>query len=168
MNYGYRRVKGDPVAVSKIPEVEGCPELGEFLVVVNATESPIESVGCEKCCTGSNLPSAEPQLQHGSYVDLIFTETALNAIPENHLLLSCHLLKAVEGSQSWWSTTQIELQRLKCIEGADCAWNLLLRVIGFGRTEEQARKLWGESLRRLTAAVKTLSSDFRWTQQGVT
>src|SRR6266849_6376394 len=42
-NYGYLRLKGDPEAVSRIPEAVGWPELQEFLKVINAAESPIES-----------------------------------------------------------------------------------------------------------------------------
>src|SRR6202035_2581338 len=35
-------------SICQIPEVEGWPELCQILRVINAFDSPIESVGCEK------------------------------------------------------------------------------------------------------------------------
>lgn len=75
-NHGYMRIKGDAEAARRIPETVDWPELGEFLAAVNAAESPIESVGCEKAFF-SIQGQGEPTVKLGSYVDLIFTEAPL-------------------------------------------------------------------------------------------
>jgi len=79
-NHGYIRSKGRSGEVAAIPEVQGWPELQRILDIVNATESPIESVGCEK----SFFPMSEegsPRLKLGSYIDVVFSEAALNDRP---------------------------------------------------------------------------------------
>jgi hypothetical protein len=160
-NYGYLRVKGAPEAIARIPEAQDWPELQAFLQAVNAPESPIESVGCEKNYFEVDVPGV-PKVKLGSYVDIVFSEPALNDRAENQLFLASHLLEAVEGCGQWWSLVEIGLQRLRYLGGASAPWGLFLRVIAHGRSQEEARKLWGESMRRLTAKVAGLSADFRY------
>lgn len=160
-NYGYVRIKGEAEAVRRIPEAVGWPELGEFLAAVNAVESPIETVGCEK----GFFPveeRGEPTVKLGSYVDVIFTDAALNDCPKNTLLLASHLLRAVEGCERWWSEVESNLQRFRGVVGAVAPWGLFLRVTGYGRNQEEARRLWGVTLGRLGSVVASLPRDFRW------
>jgi hypothetical protein len=159
-NYGYLRVKGAPEAIARIPEAQDWPELQAFLLAVNAPESPIESVGCEKNYFSVDVPGV-PKVKLGSYVDIVFSEAALNDRAENQLLLASRLLEAVEGCGKWWSVIEIGLQRFRYFGGASAPWGLFLRVIAHGRSQEEARKLWGESMRRLTAAVSGLPAAFR-------
>lgn len=160
-NHGYIRIKGDAEAIRRVPEAVDWPELGEFLTAVNAAASPIESVGCEKGffpVEGVGVPT----VKLGSYIDVIFTDAALNDLPENGLLLASHLLPAIDGCERWWSDTEIALQRLRGVVGAVAPWGLMLRVTGYGRNEQEARKFWGVTLGRLTQAVAKLPKDLRW------
>jgi hypothetical protein len=76
-NNGYRRVKGDDDLIAKIPEVEGFPEYRDFLKATNASDSPIESVGCEKCFFPvEDHPAIKSQL--GSYTDIVFSDFDAN------------------------------------------------------------------------------------------
>ena len=161
-NHGYKRVKGNPEAVRNIPEAQGWPEFQEFLITVNGAESPIESVGCEKGFFPVDL-AGDALIKLGSYIDVIFTELTLNERPETLLLLASRLLHAVKGCESWWGDVEIALQPFKGILGvADAPWGLLLRVTNHGRNREEARKFWGETLRRLGKAISQLPSDFRF------
>ncbi|SRR5229473_6190284 len=81
-NYGYRRLKDDLSRIRQIPEAENWPDLQRFLKVLNATASPVESVGCEKCFAPSEEQGAPPVVL-GSYIDVIFTKAVLNDRPEN-------------------------------------------------------------------------------------
>lgn len=54
---------------------------------------------------------------------------------------------------------EVGLQRLKHLHGAKDAWRLMVRVRGYGRSEEEARATWGESLKRLSACVNEIDSE---------
>jgi hypothetical protein len=165
-NHGYLRIKDNLPTVGLIPEAVGWPEMAAFLAAVNAAQSPIETVGCEKGffpAQGQNIAT----VQLGSYFDVIFTDIALNDRPENALVLSGHFLQAMEGCERWWSGIEIELRRLRGLIGAASPWGLLVRVTGCGRDEGEARKCWGASIDRITKAVANLPRNFRWHGDGL-
>jgi hypothetical protein len=135
--------------------VRGWPELQGFLEVVNATASPIESVGCEKVFSPVEA-SDGPTVSLGSYIDVIFTDRPSNDRPENILLLASQLIPAVEGCEKWWGSVSLVLQCCKFIGGTQVPWGMMFQIQNAGRTEEEARRFWGESLRRLGVAVATL------------
>ena len=100
----------------------------------------------------------------GSYVDVIFTDASLNEAPENVLLLACRLLQAIDGCEEWWGDVSMVLQRMQFIAGATLPWGLMLRIDNYGRTEDEARKFWAETARRLAKAVAALPENFRWSK----
>jgi hypothetical protein len=162
MNYGYVPPKGNPTAISQIPEVADCPELERLLQAANRDDSPIETVGCEKSFAPVTV-NGEAVMSLGSYVNLIFTKTVLNDVAENHALLACTLANAVSNCGRWWSVVEFELEKFKGISGASAPWGLLVRANGYGRSQEDARKAWAESVARMTAAIAELPQNFRWT-----
>jgi len=160
-NHGYVRLKDDLGFVGRIPEVEGWPELQRFLEVLNAPASPVESVGCEKGYFPSEQQGAPPVLL-GSYIDVVFTDAALNDQPENLLLLGSHLIQAVESCEKWWANVSFVLQRNRILAGAIMPWGLMLQIKNYGRSEEEARKFWGRTLSRLVKVIEGLPRDFRY------
>lgn len=158
-NHGYHRVKGNPAAIAQIPETHEWPELRQILDFFNAPASPIETVGCEKGFFAvENRGDAKIQL--GSYIDVIFTDVRLNEHPEKLLALAVHFATAVEGCQHWWAAVQFGLQRFRHIPGAQRPWGLMVRICNYGRSEEEARKFWGESIRRINVAAAKLPQTF--------
>jgi hypothetical protein len=157
-NHGYVRIKGNPHASMRIPEVEGWQELRDFLLAVNAADSPLESVGCEKAFSPSDIEG--PTVKLGAYIDVIFTNPTLNETPENLLLLTSRLLPSAIGCENRWSYLEISLQRLSRLVGTVAPWGLLLRVGSYGRTQDEARKRWGETMGHLTMTVAALPKDF--------
>jgi hypothetical protein len=155
------RIKDDPDSLHHIPEVVGWPELIEFLAVLNADDSPIESVGCEKSFFPA-VGKGKLSVQLGSYIDVIFTNAGLNDMPENVLFLANVLLEAVKGCEKWWSEVSCVLQPMRIVPGAKAPWGMMIRVTGYGRSQEEARKLWGETIARLKKVASTLPRDFRW------
>lgn len=156
-NHGYRRVKGNDEAVALIPEVEGFPEYRDFLTALNSIDSPVESVGCEKgFFPVSNNPDIKSQL--GSYTDIIFSDFNSNSSPENLLYLASVFVKAIEGSGQWWSKIELGLQRLKLLYRVKEPWGLIVRIQGYGRSEEEARSTWGVSLDKLTGSIKNIEA----------
>ena len=162
-NHGYEELKGNVEAVSLIPEVEGWPELEQFLITINVADSPLESAGCEKHYFPAEI-EGKPAANLGSYIDVIFTNAALNDKAENLLLLASHLAQAVKGCEKWWGCVELSLHRFRRVPGAELPWGLMIRVNNHGRTEEEARKFWGETLRRLSDAIATLPRDLQWTE----
>lgn len=160
VNHGYRRLKGDLAAAAAIPEVQGWPELQKLLETINGDSSPIESVGCEKGFFPGDVPGG-PAFKLGSYVDVVFSEPALNDNPENPLQLACTLANAIAGCEKWWGDTSFVLQRNKGLHGSACPWGLMLQIKNYGQTEEQARQLWGVTLSKLSEAIASLPRDFR-------
>lgn len=154
-NHGYKKLKADPDAIHNVPEVLDWPEIQEFLTAINSSTSPIESVGCEKGFFSVN-PPGDARVELGSYVEVIFTEAGLNEQPENSLLLATELLPAVKGCESWWAGVEFALARFRGIPGTVHPWGLFLRITNQGRTEKEARKFWGVTLKRLREGVKKL------------
>ena len=162
-NHGYEDLKGKTNVVDLVPEVEGWPELEQFLVSVNGLDSPLESAGCEKHYFPAEVNNQSVTML-GCYVDVIFTDAPLNDKPENLLLLASCLAGAVAGCEQWWGSVEISLNRFKHIAGANLPWGLMIRVCNHGRTEEEARQFWGETLRRLNNAIASLPRSFQWVE----
>lgn len=158
-NHGYMRLKGDPEAVGQVPEAQGWPEFQSFLRAINEADTPIESVGCEKGFFHAQ-DAGDAAVQIGSYVDVVFSHSPLNEEPENHLRLAAALAAALEGSERWSSATEIGLQRFCALHGCARPWGLMVRVSGYGRNEEEARRAWAVSLERLGNTIVTLPLEF--------
>ena len=158
-NHGYVRLKENFRTIGKVPEVQGWPELQKFLETVNAPDSPIERLGCEKCYFPLEGRGAA-KVSLGSYVDVAFSDTTVTEKPENFLRLAVPLVNAVEGCERSWGQVELGLQPLRYFFGSTTAWNLLIRVTNQGRTEEEARRFWGESIRRMGDAIAKLPANF--------
>ncbi|WP_412530395.1 hypothetical protein [Burkholderia lata] len=98
-NHGYRPVKGDRETIEAIPEVQGYPELGDFLIAINGLDSPVESVGCEKLLQ-KTIHEQQTIFSVSCYVDVIFSDLAANEDPHHHLRLATRLAAAMEGGAS--------------------------------------------------------------------
>lgn len=157
-NHGYRRIKGNEEAIASIPEVEGFPEYRDFLIALNSSDSPVESVGCEK---GFFPVSHHPDIkfQLGSYTDIIYSDFESNANPESLFHLASVFVKAMEGSGQWWSKIELGLQRLRHLYGVKEPWGLMVRIQGYGRSEEEARSTWSVSLDKLSESIKNIEAN---------
>jgi hypothetical protein len=159
-NYGYTRIKGDALGARRIPEAADWPELMQLLDALNAPESPIESVGCEKAFFPVN-DQGDTTVSLGAYIDVIFTNLVLNEKPENALLLASRLLQAIEGCEKWWGNVSMVLQPMRLIPGITSPWGLMLHIVNYGRNEAEARKFWTVTVERLAKAVVALPKDLR-------
>jgi hypothetical protein len=151
-NHGYRRVKGDRETIEAIPEVQGYPEMADFLIAINGRDTPVESVGCEKLLQ-ETIHEQQTIFSASCYVDVIFSDLAANEDPHHHLQLATRLAAAMEGCEQWWTRLELGLQRLRGMSGCVTPWGLLVRVDSAGRTVEQARQMWQHSLQCLARAT---------------
>jgi hypothetical protein len=151
-NHGYRPVKGDREAIEAIPEVQGYPELADFLIAINSSDTPIESVGCERLQEEA-IHEQQTFVSVSCYVDVIFSDLSANDDPHRHLQLAARLAAALEGCEQWWTSLELGLQRLRGLSGSVAPWGLLVRVKSAGRTAVEARQMWRHSLQRLARAI---------------
>lgn len=158
-NHGYVRLKANFETIGEVPEVEGWPELENFLKIVNAANSPIESLGCEKAYFPLQGRGAA-KVSLGSYVDVAFSAGTVTQNAANFLRLAVPLMNAVQGCERWWGHIELGLQPLRYFFGVTTPWSMLIRVTNEGRTEEESRKFWGESIRRLGEVIAKLHRAF--------
>jgi len=158
VNHGYTRLKGNLDAILQVPEVVGWPEYQDFLEKINSDGSPIESVGCEKHLWPVSKGDAKWAL--GSYTDVIFSLVALNDDPECHLKLAVDLSHALDKSEDWWGTAEFCLSVMKGMRGCHQPYNLMIRLCGHGRDQDQARASWAASVRLVGRAVVELPMDY--------
>ncbi|MGA8213673.1 MAG: hypothetical protein WB799_08765 [Candidatus Sulfotelmatobacter sp.] len=97
----------------------------------------------------------------GAYIDVIFTDPVLNERPENILLLASRLLPAVERCEKWWGNVSMVLQPMRLIPLA-AAPGLMLHISNHGRSEAEARKFWGVTVKRLGKATLALPKNLKW------
>lgn len=151
-NHGYRPIKGDREAIEMIPEVQGYPDLAEFLVAINASDTQIESVGCEKLLQ-EEIHEQQTIFMVSCYVDIIFSDLPANEDPHSHLQLAARLAAAVDGCEQWWTRLELALQRFRALPRGIAPWGLMVRVLSGGRSLDEAKQMWSHSLQRLARAV---------------
>lgn len=151
-NYGYVRLKGRIDLISTIPELTNWPEYRQFVSDINIAESPIESVGC---AIGMFPVSDQPAItcRVGSYLDLVFSETAEAEDPIAHLDLAAQFMASVSGCERWWSSVEIGLQRFRYLPGTAAPLGLMLRISAHGRTEAEARQCFVATINRARSAI---------------
>ncbi len=154
-NHGYVKLKNCTDAIQNLPEAQGWPEIIHFLTVSNTPDSPLETVGCEKCY----FPVEDRdrvKVKLGSYFDFVFADPSFCESPEEYLRLATYFANTIEGCVRWWTQVEAGLHQLSHLRGLANPWGLMLRVVSHGRNDEQAQELWGETFKRLAKAIESL------------
>ncbi len=119
---------------------------------INIAESRIESVGC---AIGMFPVSDQSAItcRVGSYLDLVFSETAEAENPIAHLDLAAQFMASASGCDRWWSSVEIGLQRLRSLPGTTAPLGLMLRISAHGRTEAEARRCFVATINKARSAI---------------
>ena len=141
-NHGYVNLKGDADAARAIPEAQGFPEITDFLIAINSNSTLLETVGCEKQYSPSEIPNAEEYI--GNYYSIIFSRRDHNTF-ENIIRLAIDLANSVYRCPDWWGTIEIGLDFAGRAAG-QTYWMIMLKVINHGRDRDEIRKWWKHSL----------------------
>lgn len=146
-NYGYKWIKGDLNLLNEIPELNSNKVYFEFIKNINTTID-LETIGCEK-----SIFDNEDELvkyQHGSYTHIILSDYELNKNPINFYPTLKKIIDSVKDCHKSWANVEIEVERLKGLfDIDDPVYSILLRVIGYGRTEDEAIKLWENTIKTI-------------------
>lgn len=154
-NYGYVRLKGNLDLVESIPELQGWPEFAQFVRLVNDEQSPAESVGCEIAVFDIDDDS---MVKHrvGAYLDIVFSDIVAAQDVNAYLQVAANIMATAADCECWWSAVEIGLQRLRYLQGAANPLGLMLRITGSGRTVDEARNGFGETLKRTSKAFVSI------------
>jgi len=173
----YVDLQRQPERLTEIAEVTRFPELGEFLRAINRPRSPWLTAKCD-IWLDDKLGEAEAiydaRLKMGSYVDLVAHEDAARFSFERHEKWVKSAARALSGDDElpvacefvvrrcWYHT---EAGSLRAGDDAPTAgeanpvpgFYVTFYLFGFGDGEGQARALWAEGLRHVTAVLTALA-----------
>ena len=159
VEHAYVKLKGALDQIDTVPELDAWPQLRDFIRRINSDKSPVESTGVEKgFFTARPIPPAKIYL--ASAADVIFSDARANGVPENFIRLAAAILAATEGCETWWSTVETALQRLRQLNGQENAWRLTIRASGHGMNQREAVMNWARSLDKIADAVEALGPEF--------
>ena len=148
-NHGYSDLKRHPEKIALIPELLDVPELLAFVKLLNSAASIFRSIGCEH----SLGPSGDTinRFKFTSYVGVAFDVLAWNNF-DNFEILFKHFknfLESVEkpGPPTEKMSVEFEIHFATFNEHGGFRGNLLtVWNDGYGKTPEEARALWAESV----------------------
>jgi hypothetical protein len=167
-------LRAEPERVAELPEMLVFPSLREFLLAVNARQSPLASA---KCDAWSTAELAEEELSFGAplkfvcYVDLVFVDAVQRASLEQHQAFAqrvCELLArapelpcALELVLRRCYFHQLQDEAASARTGADAppagksddGFCLTLYCTGYGEEEDQARQRCAIALQLVQNAI---------------
>ena len=172
----YYDLKRQPQMLGKIEEAVRIPELREFLLAVNAPTSILESAKCDAWSTDKIHPEEEifgEPWKFGSYVDLLFTNSAARFSFENHESFLKRVTKLLKSGPEIPASAEFLLRRCHYHEHAFVekrasppastadtreGFYITFYLFGYGEDEAKARAQWATALRLVTNALAQLSS----------
>ena len=170
----YADLRRQPELIDSIEEARNFPELREFLKMVNAPTSALQSAKCDAWFT-TEL-NAEEEIfgapaKFGSYVDVIFADAASRSALSTHEHLARDLVRLLARAPEMPAAAEFLIRRAwfhypsagrQPIEG----FYLTCYVFGYGSDEEQSRKLWDIALKLFANAMVQISAKLRAAETG--
>ncbi len=148
-NYGYIDLQRNPERVNEVPEIQGEPELREFVMEINHRRSLFRSAGCDT----NYGPHAHPVYKYGMscFVTMVFEIVDWNcnaAAFEGVYEEFCRFLSQVPHPLPEPVEVIFEQQYVTFGEhGGKKALGLTVDVRSWGRDEADARRIWANALR---------------------
>jgi hypothetical protein len=144
-SHGYVNLRENPEQIALIPEIHDWPELESTLRELNRTDSPFQTLGCEKAEIHPNDGS------HGvsGYVDIAFVDLAIAQRWDIHLRLF-QIFQQQMVAQWPGEATSVEfvMQPTQWIELQQSSWSFSVWVVvGNCRTETAAKEEWSATLK---------------------
>jgi hypothetical protein len=159
----YYNVKYEPQALERIEEAVRIAEVRDFLAVINAPTSILESAKCDAWGTAEINPEEEifaAPWKFGSYVDLLFTDKTARFSLEAHENLVKTLTALLKRVPEIPAAAEFLVRRCYYHEGESVreGFYVTCYLFGFGQDESKARQQWAIALKFLSNAFTQLSS----------
>jgi hypothetical protein len=152
-NSGFRALKGaTKEAILDIPEAQDCPVFAEALIALNAAETPLFTVGCEK-----SLNRRQHQFWKRGYLEFSYNyaELVKDAVP--YFTLFFHFDRATRefvssrSVQFLWELQQARFEDANVDGFTCCVWI----TAGDFPTATKCEEAWDEAVRELTQGLLT-------------
>lgn len=164
-NNGFCDLRDQPELVELIEEAQDSSGLTTLIAAANAVGSPFMTIGCDRASFPPDDSLPGQQHRTGAYVDITFRDPAENEGCDGLVDLARHLIRGVEAELASVPvpaetefTYEMIVEPLKTFFGLDGRYVLTMKPIGFGATEDEARRsfehaalLLARSLDRLVA-----------------
>jgi hypothetical protein len=159
----YVDAKRCPELLATIEEAETFPELGEFLRVMNAPRSMVETAKCDAWPT-TELSAEEDfynaSHKFASYVDVVFSEIDERRSFSVHEQFARNLVRLLRRAPDTPSAAEVRVRRCNFAEdsGIGEGFYCTLYVSGYGSDQASARRNWGVGLKLTGNAIVQLSA----------
>jgi len=175
-SFRYYDLKREPQMLDHIEEAVRIGELREFLLAVNARISILESAKCDAWSTKEIHPEEEifgKPWKFGSYVDLLFTNSAARFSFEEHESFLKRLTRLLQSVPEILASAEFVLRRCHYYEdafverqaspptwrdGVRDGFYITFYLFGFGEDEAKARAQWAMALSVVTNALALVTS----------
>jgi hypothetical protein len=140
MNYGWIDLRDRPERVADIPEAARSEGLSKLLRVIADPVSQIMSIGCD--CHAFERSTAEshgPRWYVGGYVAVTFKDAERNLDPNNFVEMARYILSGIGTSSQHHIGFELTVEPLKSFFGRPDCHSLMIKPLGHGNDEPQAR-----------------------------
>jgi hypothetical protein len=162
----YYDLKRQPELLLNIEEAGREPELGEFLVAMNAPSSILETAKCDAWSSTEINPEEEifgAAFKFGSYVDLLFTQESSRSSFEAHEQFARRITQLLKRVPEIPAAAELLIRR--CFYHVEDevreGFYLTFYLFGYGDEEEQARQRWAIGLKLIENAIRQASIELR-------
>ena len=158
----YYDLKRHPELLLNIEEARRVPELGEFLSVVNAEESILETAKCDTWTSTQMNPEEEIfgcTHKFGSYVDLLFSDGPARFSFSEHEQLVKRLTELLKRVPEIPAAAEFLIRRCYYHRDKEIreGFYITFYLFGYGDDETQSRQRWAIGLKLVENAIRQLS-----------
>ena len=159
----YSDLKRHPELLPNIEEARTVRELGDFLEVMNAAASPLETAKCDAWSSTEINPEEEvfgAAYKYGSYVDLLFSEEESRSSFPKHEQWAKRLTELLKKAPEIPAAAEFLIRRCYShVEGGlREGFYMTFYMFGYGEDEPQARQRWAIGLKLVENAIRQMSA----------
>ena len=155
----YYDLKRQPELLVQIEDASRVPALSDFLAVVNAPSSLLETAKCDAWCSTEINPEEEifeASHKFGSYVDLLFSDLAARSSFSAHEEFVKRLSELLQRMPEFPAAAEFMIRRCyyRCEGQEQEGFYITFYLFGYGDDEAQSRKHWREGLKLVANAIR--------------
>lgn len=148
INHGYKNLKNEPDLINNLPELQNSETYKNFIIYLNDKELPFETIGCEHHLSNNNHEVVK--YSQGSYTQIIFSDYEKNKNFHNFYVTLNYIINSIKDCHLHWGNLEVGIEPLKGLYDFNGTYYcLLIRVVGYGRTSEEAIMHWETTLNKI-------------------
>jgi hypothetical protein len=149
LNHGFTDLRNRAHLASGLPETKGNPAFGLLVRRLNENDSPLMTLGCEQSIFDVEEPAEDgPAFYIGSYIDVAFRKTE-NASQTNIETLAREIVAVRNLTVDDWTRLELGIQELRHFFGARGCFSLMLKIISFGRDENETATVFNHQCQQM-------------------